>query len=178
MIPPPETTEYAPFYAGYVAKATEAAAQHNGDLIKAMQTAHRALQELLGSLSDERAQYRYAPGKWSIKDLVGHLTDAERIFCYRALRFARGDVQELPGFDENLYAEQSNAAERSIHDLLAEFAVVRAGTLALLKSFTPAMVSKTGVASKHPMSVRALAYIMAGHEIHHYNVIKERYLNT
>jgi uncharacterized damage-inducible protein DinB len=171
LIPRPEPSEYAPFYANYIAKVS------GGDLFATMQTTHRTTQELLGSLSPEQQQFRYAEGKWSIREVVGHLIDAERIFAYRALRFARGDVRELQGFEENDYVVASNANDRSIADLLSEFAVVRAATLALLRSFTPAMLTNTGTASGTLISVRALAYIIAGHEIHHLGVIRERYLH-
>ncbi len=166
----PQSGEYLPYYAQYISKV------NGGDLFAVMQATHRETQTLLGSLSDEQLQYRYAEGKWTIKDIVGHLIDAERIFAYRALRFARKDATDLAGFDENSYVPTSNANERSIHDLLAEFTVVRAATFALFKSFSEEMLTLSGTANNNPISVRALAYIIGGHEIHHLAVIKERYI--
>lgn len=166
----PQSDEYPPYYTQYISKVI------GDDLFAAMQTTHRETQTLLGSLSDEQLQYRYAEGKWTIKDIIGHLIDAERIFAYRALRFARKDTTDLAGFDENSYVPASNANERSIHDLLAEFTVVRAATFALFKSFSEEMLTLSGTANNNPISVRALAYITGGHEMHHLAVIKERYI--
>jgi uncharacterized damage-inducible protein DinB len=170
MISRPEANEYFAYYGTYIAKVS------GDDLFATMQATHRSTQELLGSLTDEQQMYRYAEGKWSVREVVGHLIDAERIFAYRALRFARGDAKELQGFDENEYVTRSNAHDRPMADLLSEFAVVRAASLALFKSFTPTMLMQSGVASGNPISVRALAYIIAGHEIHHLGIIRERYL--
>jgi uncharacterized damage-inducible protein DinB len=166
----PESGEYSSYNARYIDKV------QSGDLFAVMQATHRETQTLIGSLSDEQLQYRYAEGKWTIKDIVGHLIDAERIFAYRALRFARKDATELAGFEENDYVPTSNANDRSIHDLLAEFTVVRAATLSLLKSFTDEMLVRSGMVNGNAISVRALAYIIGGHEIHHLAVIKERYI--
>ena len=120
--------------------------------------------------------YRYAEGKWTIKEIIGHLIDAERIFAYRMLRFARKDATDLPGFDENEYVPASEANERSIHGLLEEFTTVRAGTFSLWRSLTNEMLQRSGTVNGNRLSVRALAYITCGHEIHHLAVIKERYL--
>lgn len=166
----PESTEYPKYYANYIGKV------QGDDLFAAMQATHRDTQALIGSLTEEQLRYRYAEGKWTIKDIIGHLIDAERIFAYRALRFARKDKTDLPGFDENEYVPASNANERNIHDLLAEFTVVRASTLSLLKSFSEEMLTHIGTANGNPISVRSLAYIIGGHEMHHLTVIKERYL--
>ncbi|MBD1210108.1 MAG: DinB family protein [Ignavibacteria bacterium] len=166
----PESTEYPKYYANYIGKV------QGDDLFAAMQATHRDTQALIGSLTEEQLRYRYAEGKWTIKDIIGHLIDAERIFAYRALRFARKDKTDLPGFDENEYVPASNANERNIHDLLAEFTVVRASTLSLLKSFSEEMLTQIGTANQNPISVRSLAYIIGGHEMHHLAVIKERYL--
>ena len=166
----PENTEYPKYYANYIDKV------QGDDLFAAMQATHRDTQALISSLSEEKLQHRYAEGKWTIKDIIGHLMDAERIFSYRALRFARNDKTDLPGFDENEYVPASNANDRPIHDLLAEFTVVRASTLSLLKSFSEEMLGQIGTANKNPISVRAIAYVIGGHEMHHLAVIKELYL--
>ncbi|WP_460574329.1 DinB family protein [Hymenobacter coalescens] len=135
-----------------------------------------ALHQLLAAVDDEQASLRYGPGKWSIKQVVLHLADAERIFAYRALRFARGDGQELPGFDENGYAEHSGADERPLASLLDEYAAARGATLALFRSFTPEQWARGGKANHQPVTVRALLYLLAGHEAHHLHVLAERYL--
>lgn len=135
-----------------------------------------ALHQLLADITEEQAALRYAPGKWSIRQVVLHLADTERIFAYRALRFARADAQELPGFDEKHYAAQSAADDRPLASLLAEYAAVRQATLALFRSFTPAQLSRSGSANGRPVAVRALLYMIAGHEAHHAGVLAERYL--
>lgn len=121
--------------------------------------------------------YRYAEGKWTIKDIIQHLIDAERIFGYRALRFARNDKTELPGFEENDYVDYANANKRSIQDLLSELAVVRQATLTLFKSFSSEELVRMGIAFNKPMSVRALGFIIIGHQNHHQRVFEERYLD-
>lgn len=135
-----------------------------------------ALHQVLAQVSEEQATLRYAPGKWSIKQVVLHVADAERIFAYRALRFARADAQNLPGFDENHYADHSGADERSLASLLAECAAVRQATLALLRSCPPEQLSRGGTANGLAVTVRALLYMLAGHEAHHAQILAERYL--
>jgi hypothetical protein len=125
---------------------------------------------------EEKLSYRYAEGKWTIKEIMAHLIDDERIYAYRALRFARNDQTELPGFDQDDYAIESAANERSLDDLLEEFAAVRRSTIALFNSFDERVWTRSGVASGNVMSVRAAAYHIAGHELRHLNIIKERYL--
>jgi hypothetical protein len=127
------------------------------------------------SRGDAWAATRYAPGKWSVKEVVCHLADAERVFAYRALSIARGDQTPLPGFDENAWAPQSGADARPIGDLLDEFTAVRAATVRLLRGLDAPAWSRSGTASGKPVTVRALAYIMAGHELHHLSILKERY---
>jgi hypothetical protein len=129
------------------------------------------------ALPEEKLNYRYAEGKWTIKEILAHLIDDERIYTYRALRFARNDMTELPGFDQNAYAPQSGANERTMDDLLEEFAAVRRSTIALFNSFDDRVWTRTGVGSGNVMSVRAAAYHIAGHELRHVNTIKERYLS-
>lgn len=129
----------------------------------------------LGSLSEERALHRYAPGKWSVKGVLGHLCDNERIFAYRALRFARGDATPLANFDENLYVPAGRFDARSMRDLLGEFATIRAATLSLFASFDEEALARRGTARGLTMSVRALAWITAGHVAHHFAVLSERY---
>jgi hypothetical protein len=143
----------------------------NDALTKYGQQYIEAEQDKLRGLGDEV----YAPGKWSVKDIIQHITDTERIFAYRALRIARADKTPLPGFDENHYAAQTTASTRSLDDLLNEFYAVRATTIMLFKSFSPDMLLNEGISSGNPVSVLALGFTTAGHVIHHMNVLKERY---
>jgi hypothetical protein len=126
-------------------------------------------------VSEERSNYRYAEGKWSIKEIVNHLCDTERIFAYRALRIARADATPLPGFDENAYAPEMRADERTLADLSAEWVDVRRSTLSLFRHLPAGTWERLGTASGHPCSVRALAYATAGHARHHLKVLAERY---
>lgn len=167
----PGATEYAPFYAGYVAGVPE------GDLIALLEQQGRETVALLGAVSDERSDHRYAPGKWTIREVLGHVVDGERVFTYRALTFARGDAGPLPSFDENAWAAVSNAGRRTMAELLDEYRAVRAATVALFRSFSDEEFARSGVASKNPVTVRALAYIVAGHERHHVRILRERYLS-
>ena len=127
-------------------------------------------------LPKARLLHRYAEGKWTIKEILGHIVDDERIYVYRALRFARNDSTELPGFEQDHYAQYSEANKREITDLLDEFALVRRSTIAFFKSLDNTALMRTGVANGNRVSVRALAYHIAGHELHHMNIIRERYL--
>jgi hypothetical protein len=144
-----------------------------------VETLERQLGEtlaLLGGLSEEQAGARYEPGKWSVKELVGHVVDTERIFAYRALRFARGDRTPIPGFEQDPYVAGGNFDARTLRDLADEFACVRRATVALLRHLGEDAWRRTGTASDNEVSVRALAHIIAGHELHHLNVLRERYL--
>lgn len=117
----------------------------------------------------------YAPGKWTIRDLLQHLTDCERIFQYRALRFARNDQTALPGFDENLFAEYSGATRRPLEEIMQELRIVREGTIALFQSFDEAALRRTGIMFKSELPVLAVGFTIAGHQIHHFKVMEERY---
>jgi uncharacterized damage-inducible protein DinB len=131
---------------------------------------------LIRSIPEDRLLHRYAEGKWTIKEILGHVVDDERIYLYRGLRFARNDSTELPGFEQDRYAQYSGANQREIGDLLEEFTVVRQSTIAFFNSLDDAALMRTGVADGNRVSVRALAYHIAGHELRHRNIIKERYL--
>jgi uncharacterized damage-inducible protein DinB len=124
----------------------------------------------------DKFDYRYAEGKWTIKDIIQHVIDTERIFAYRALRISRNDITPLPGFEENDYVENTKANERGIQDLLAEFSAVRYATLFLFKSFSEEQLKRIGTASGTAISVRAIGFIIIGHQKHHQNVFQERYL--
>jgi uncharacterized damage-inducible protein DinB len=129
----------------------------------------------LRPLDDARAMHRYAPGKWSVKEVVGHVMDAERVWAYRALRFARADAAPLPGFDENAWVPAGRFDRRPLGDLLDEWAAARASTLALYRGFDEEALLRHGTADGNPMSVRALGWITAGHERHHLTILRERY---
>jgi uncharacterized damage-inducible protein DinB len=168
----PEPTEHLPYYARYIALVPD------GDVLGTLGRQIEDTLSALKGLSPERSQHRYAPGKWSVRQVVGHVADAERVFAYRALAFARGDQTELPGFDENTYAEASPAALRPLPDVLEDLAAVRRATVSLLRGLEPDAWSRSGVANGNPISVRALAWIVAGHERHHLQVLRERYLGA
>ena len=136
-----------------------------------------AYRKLLGKLSDEQGSARPQPGKWNVKEIIGHLCDAERIQSYRALRFARGDQQELHGFEQDDYVREAHSDARKLSELLDEFQAVRNSTVALLKSFPPDIGQRSGVANGAPVTVRAMAYIIAGHTQHHYDLLKQRFDN-
>ena len=170
VIPKPEVGEYAPYTTMYISLLPD-----DGLILKHLQDNLAATTDFIRSLPEEKLSYRYAPGKWTIKEILGHLIDDERIYAYRALRFARNDQTELPGFEQDEYAVESRANERPIQDLLDEFAVVRNSTIALFESFDNEVLTRSGIASGNVMSVRAAAYHIAGHELRHMNIIKERY---
>lgn len=128
------------------------------------------------SISEDVWSYKYAEEKWTPKEILLHTMDTERIFCYRALYIARSEQAKLNGFDENLFAENSNANSRSVKSLLHEYASVRTATISLFESFSEKILNKTGIANDKPLSVKAAGYIICGHELHHINIIKERYL--
>lgn len=161
--------EYADYYAGYLAKAPA------GGLLEVLRRQHRDLAADLRSLSQSQGEFRYAPDKWSIKEVVAHLIDAERVFSYRALRIARGDETPLPGFDEVAYAKESLTDTRTLSDLVEEFEYLRLSNIAMFGSFSPEVAARVGTASGHRCSVRALAWIIAGHVEHHRRLLKERY---
>jgi uncharacterized damage-inducible protein DinB len=159
------------FYKNYVKQIEET------DLLQALRiSGHRCL-ELIHAIPEDKADYRYADGKWTIRELLCHMIDAERIFAYRALRFARNDKTPLAGFEENDYAPQANASGRSLQKIAAEMAHLRSSTIDLFEGFTPEMLIRKGTANTNELSVIVLGFIIAGHETHHCNVLRERYLS-
>jgi uncharacterized damage-inducible protein DinB len=167
----PETDEFAPCTIMYIGLLPD-----DGLILKHLGDNLATTSKFIRSLPEEKLSYRYAEGKWTIREILAHLIDDERIYAYRALRFARNDYTELPGFDQDAYAVNSGANERTIEDLLQEFAAVRNATISLFESFDSQVLTRTGVASGNVMSVRAAAYHIAGHELRHMNIIRERYL--
>ena len=166
----PNKDEYAKYYHTYVEKVPD------GNLLTNLKKVHQDTQEFFKNVGEINGNYRYAPGKWSLKEVLIHLIDAEQVFAYRALRFARKDATPLPGFDENAYVDAVDVSHRTIKDLMKEYKATRNLTITMFKHFDERMFDQRGTASNNEMSVRGLAYCIIGHEIHHRNVIKERYL--
>ncbi|MCB0474599.1 MAG: DinB family protein [Flavobacteriaceae bacterium] len=165
-------SEYAVFYKTYINTLID----NEFDIIENLEASYTAAKNLFENLPPEKQLFSYAPGKWTIKELVQHLIDTERVFAYRALCFSRNDVAELPGFDENQFIDNCNANDRPFGELLSEFDVIRASSVALFRSFTDEMLLRKGIANGNSMSVRAVGYIISGHLLHHLQVIKQRYL--
>ncbi|MGE0454636.1 MAG: DinB family protein [Vicinamibacteria bacterium] len=166
----PESSEYASYYGGYVDRVPEA------DVLAALERQPDELRSLCARFAGERERFRYAPGKWSVREVFGHLADSERVFGYRAFCFARAERAPLPSFDENEYAAASGADQRPLAEIVEELALLRAANLAFLRRLDAAGWDRVGTASQNPISVRALAYVMAGHPRHHAAVLQERYL--
>lgn len=167
---PPGTDEYGSYYAGYVARVPAGV-----DVLDLLARQQATTLARFAAVPAARAGYRYAPGKWTVREVVMHLSDVERIFAYRALRLARADVTPLPGFDENAYSPFSNAEAHPLPALAEEWSDVRRATLSLLRHLPDEAWIRRGTASGAPVSVRALAWIIAGHERHHMDVLAERY---
>src|SRR3954463_228941 len=170
-IPRPHADEHVEYYSRYISQVPD------GDLIAMLRDQVMETVGLLRGLSDEQANYAYAPGKWTIKEVIGHLSDAERVFQYRALTFARSPGTALPGFDENAWVPAGNFGVRTLDDLLEEYQVVRAATVQLARHLDEETLKRRGSANGNDISVRALLYIIAGHERHHVALFRERYLN-
>ncbi len=166
----PEETEYLPYYGRYISLVPD------GDIVAALSAQVQETLALLRTIPESQAELRYAPGKWSIKELLGHVIDTERIFAYRALRFARNDRTPLPGYEQDDYIQNASFNDRQFSDLAEEFESVRASSLFLFKHLTAEAWLRTGTASESEVSVRALAYIIAGHELHHREILRDRYL--
>lgn len=167
----PQEGEYNPYANMYIKLLP-----NDGHLIKHLANNFNKTKSFIVSIPRKQLEYRYAPGKWTIKEILVHIIDDERIYAYRALRIARNDKTPLPGFEQDHYVPYSNANARKLHDIFEEFDAVRQATISLFKSFDEASFLRMGYANGHKVSVRALAYHLAGHELHHMNIIKERYL--
>jgi uncharacterized damage-inducible protein DinB len=166
----PVEGQYLPYYDTYIRHIPDGA-----DPLYILEKLPDAMRQALGPLTDEQARFAYAPGKWTIKEVLVHILDTERIFAYRALRFARNDQTDLPGFEQDDYVPNSEANDRPLSDILAEYATVRAATLSLFRSFSATQLERTGTANGGPASVRALLFIIPGHELHHLSILRERY---
>jgi hypothetical protein len=166
----PGTSEYAPYYEKYVALVPD------GDIQSVLRSQLDSSQALLRSASEERGDFAYAPGKWTLKEVVGHLSDAERIFAYRILRIARNDETPIEGFEQDGYVRYGPFRNSTLTSLAEDFASVRHSTLHLLRNLDGEAWLRRGVANKNEVSVRALAYLIAGHELHHMAVLRDKYL--
>ena len=164
--------EYSGHLAAYINQVS-----NEYPLLEELEISIHRLIKFVQNIPLDKFDYRYAEGKWTIKEILQHLIDAERIFAYRALRFARNDKTPLPGFDENDYVAEAHADKRSIQELLTELAVVRQATQSLFKSFSQEELLRKGIASNNPVSVRALGFVIIGHQNHHERIFQERYLN-
>ncbi len=147
----------------------------DGDLRRLLPVIFDANFRAMRTITPEQERHRYAPGKWSIREVVGHMADTERVFSYRALRVARGDTTPLPSFDENLFVREAQYDDIPLEQILGELMAVHASTILLFENMSDHVFGREGIASGHPISVRALAYIIAGHELHHMNILRERY---
>ena len=166
----PEPTEYADYYHKYISRVAE------GNIIAVLGSQIDNTVALLHGLSDAQAGFRYAPDKWSVKQVVGHLIDSERVFGYRAMRFARNDQTPLSGFEQNDYVDAATFDDQGLSDLTSEFEHVRRANLLMLRGLGPDAWERRGEANGNAVSVRALAYIIAGHELHHVEIIRTKYL--
>ena len=170
-IPKPKEGEYAPYSIMYISLLPD-----DGSVLARLKKNCASTKKFIQSLPKSKLLYRYAAGKWTIKETLVHIIDTERIFAYRALRFARNDTTALPGYEQNDYIPYSKANERSLTDIFQEYGAVREATLSLFESFNEEDLLRKGIANGNPASVRALAYQIAGHEMHHMKIIKERYV--
>lgn len=169
MIP---QNEYAPYFGRYI----ELVKNNGKTIVENLKETQQDFENVLRNIPQEKQNYAYAKGKWTLKELMQHIIDTERIFCYRALSFARKDSTALPGFDQDIFVENCHANTRDYMDLLDEMAMVRKATIALFESFSEAALLEMGICSENDMSVRAIGFLASGHQQHHLNVIKERYL--
>lgn len=168
----PAADEHSAYFGRYISRVPD------GDLLSQLRQQVIETVTLLKTIPESRGSHAYAPGKWSIKTVIGHMIDVERVMAYRALRFARNDKTDLPGFDENQWAADSNFDARTLADLIEELEVVRTATVHFAKHLNTEDQERRGIASGQPVSVRALLYIIAGHERHHVALLNERYLSS
>ena len=166
----PQASEYAPYFEKYVALVPD------GEIVETLEAQLKETKLLLRTLREEGAAFRYAAGKWSVKEVLGHISDQERVFAYRLLRIARGDQTPLAGFDQDEYVKMGNFSTRPLAELLEEFTAVRRATITLVQSLDEAAWPRRGVANQKEISARALAFLIAGHELHHRAVLQERYI--
>jgi hypothetical protein len=172
IIARPVPGEYAQYYERYVSMV------QGEDILSTLDQQRREAMLLLSCRDDEEGDFRYAPEKWSAKEVLGHVCDTERIFAYRALRFSRADATPLEGFEQDDYVRNGAFSQRPLSDLVEDFIAVRRATLSLLRNLDEAAWVRRGIANKNEVSVRALAYIIAGHELHHRRILEEKYFSA
>ncbi|TLS48479.1 DinB family protein [Paenibacillus antri] len=170
MVQRPASEEYNPYFAVYIDRVPD------GDIVEQLRRQQSTLVELLDAIPSEKLTYRYAPGKWSVAQLIGHIADTERVMSYRLLRVARGDRTPLPGFDQDLFVANSNFDEWTVGSLKDEYEAVRKSTLSLLQGLPASAFAFRGVVGGNETSTAALAYIIAGHELHHVDILRRLYL--
>ena len=166
----PEPGDYATYYERYI-KLVE-----GDDILKILNDQSKKTQDVLNSFSEHKGNFRYAEGKWTVKEVVGHLLDTERVFAYRALCIARGEKKSLPGFDQDDYVKDGNFNRRELFELNYEFRLLRESNLLLFRSFSQEMLKKRGFANETSVTVLAILFMIAGHEKHHMNVLREKYM--
>jgi hypothetical protein len=166
----PQKGDYAEYFNRYISLV------EGEDIVEVLENQLQASEKFFSSITEEHGNFAYAEGKWTIKEVIGHVIDTERIMSYRALAFARGEEQALPGFEQDDYVAHGNFVERKLEDLINEYKTLRTSNAALFKSFSEVEFERKGTASGNQVSVIALAFIIAGHELHHLNILKERYL--
>ena len=171
-IPKPEVGEHDAYFSTYIDRVEE------GDLIGDLRSQVGELTELCGDLSEAEGEFRYAPDKWSVKEVLGHLIDTERVFVFRGLWFARGESTALPGFDQDVFVRRADFDQRSVESLVSEFIHLRQSTIDLLASFRQAEWRRSGISNEASLSVRAIGYILLGHVVHHLEILRERYLKA
>jgi hypothetical protein len=169
----PQAGEYAPYYDRYISLVIPQA--QGEDILNTLDQQRRQTMLLLSGRDDDDGDFRYAPEKWTAKEVLGHVCDTERIFAYRALRISRADATPLEGFEQDDYVRNGPFAQRPLADLVEDFIAVRRATLSLLRNLDEAAWTRRGIANKNEVSVRALAYIIAGHELHHRRILEEKY---
>ena len=166
----PQPTEYAAYYEKYVSLVP------GTDILGVLEAQGMLMAQLLGARSEREGNFRYAPDKWTLKQVVGHITDTERIFAYRTLRISRNDKTPIEGFEQDDYVKNGGFNDRTLVDLAGEFSQVRGATLALFLGLGGEAWQRRGLANKNEVTVRALAFIIAGHELHHRRILEEKYL--
>ena len=171
ILTPPDSEEYAPFYAGYIERA-----QARGDVIAALAQQIEEIKAELGDLSDEQGLFRDAPNEWSIKEVMGHLNDVERVFSYRLLRVSRNDPTALPGFEQNNYVSEAGFDKYLLNDLMHEFEYLRRANILAIRNMSEEAILRRGTASGYTVSARALIYMIVGHVDHHLASLREKYL--
>jgi hypothetical protein len=168
----PKPGDYNPYYNGYISLIGD------GDIIEVLEEQRKTSEKFLNTFTENQGNYSYADGKWTVKEVLGHVIDTERIMAYRALAFARNERQSLPGFEQDDYVAESNFNKRSLVDLINEFKTLRESNIILFKSFNEEILIRRGTASESEVTVLALIYIIAGHEKHHMKFLKERYVKN